>query len=531
MFQINIQKDHNEVWDNLGLIIPFLKPWLKQQRWSGLSNVDKFDLEIAGNLSFKEESALKIFGYFLSINAINTITSFFLPLIFYLDKKKIGSLPEIVINTNSSEFYISQAECYRDFINLLIENFQKQKTQELKKGKYFKFDLENEQLLENFELVNSEVFKKGETTNFLTKIKGKKSNLFLKSYRKISTSREPLLIRELFKLNYENIPQPIGFAKLANGEESVCFNLQEFITFENDLGYYFWVNLKHRLEYPSPEHQVAFINDANLNLNLLGLVDLVINFHQKSSTSKNHQFEKQNFSNDDVQSFKDSQKKIMDEILKHRDKNLQIFKNLPKNFNQIRKELQTLENFIGFNKITVHQDLHLAQILVKSDKEGKKKLYITDLEGDPNRPIEEIWERDLIFRDLASLITAFHYIEVNSVLHITTLTKEDLKLVESFADAKNQFQKKIGALSTTMSEAKLWTDYLIRNLMKSYYDKYLTIFDNGKNIDFNTFQKGCEIYKFDRLIREIYYELKYRKDNYVVPLIILNNSFDSLFKV
>ncbi len=531
MFQINIQKDHSEIWDNLGLIIPFLKPWLKQQRWSGLSNVDKFDLELAGDLFFKEESGLKIFGYFLNINAINTRTSFFLPLIYYLDKQKIDSSPEIVINTNSSEFYICQAECSQDFINLLIENFQKQTTQELKKGNYFKFDLENEQLIENFELVNSEVFKKGETTNFLTKIKGKKSNLFLKSYRKISTSREPILIRELFKLNYENLPQPIGFAKLGNGEEIICFNLQEFLIFDNDLGYYFWENLIHRLEYPSPEHQVALINDSNLNLNLLGLVDLVINFHQKSLNLKFHKFEKEKFTNEDIQSFKDSQKKIMDEILKHRDENLKIFKNISRNFSQIRKDSQVLENFISLDKITVHQDLHLAQILVKSNEKCQKKLYITDLEGDPNRPREEIWKRDLIFRDLASLITAFHYIEVNSVLHTSSLTKEGLKVVESFADAKNQFQEEIGSLSTTMTEAKLWTDYLIRNLIKNYYDKYVKIFDNGEKVDLNTFQKGCEIYKFDRLIREIFYELKYRKDNYVVPLIIFNNSYDSIFKI
>ncbi|NVM04287.1 MAG: hypothetical protein HWN67_18315, partial [Candidatus Helarchaeota archaeon] len=360
MFQINIQKDHNEIWDNLGSIIPFLKPWLKQQRWSGLLSVEKFDLETDQFLTFKDQSDLKIIGHFLTVNANNAQTHLFLPLIFYMNKLEIDSSPEIVINTNSSEFYISQAECYHDFINLLIKNFQKQKTYELKKQNYFEFELENEKLLEDFDLISSEVFKKGETTNFLTKIKGKSRNLFLKSYRKISTSREPMLIRELFKLNYENIPQPIGFAKLRNKQENICFNLQEFITFDNDLGYYFWKNLIHRLEYPSPEHQVAFINDSNLNLNLLGLVDLVINFHQKSSNLKIHQFEKEKFTNDDIQSFKDSQIKIMDEILKQRDENLKIFKNISKNFNQIRKVLQALENFIGFNKITVHQDLHLA---------------------------------------------------------------------------------------------------------------------------------------------------------------------------
>jgi hypothetical protein len=482
-------------------------------------------------LSFKEQSNLKIIGYFLTVNANNAQISLFLPLIFYIDQLIIDSSPEIIINTKSSQFYITQAECYQDFLNLLIQNFQRQKTYELKEQNFFEFELENQQLLENFELTGSEIFKKGETTNFLTKIKGKSSNLFLKSYRKISTSREAMLIRELFKLNYDNIPQPIGFARLKNGRENICFNLQEFITFDNDLGYYFWENLIHRLEYPSPEQQVTLINDSNLNLNLLGLVDLVINFHQKSSNLKFHKFEKENFINDDVQSFKTSQLKIMDEILEHKDENLKIFKNISKNFNQIRKDLQFLENFIGFNKITVHQDLHLAQILVKSGEKGKKKLYITDLEGEPNRPIEEIWKRDLIFRDLASLITAFHYIEINSILHTKSLTKENLKVVENFADAKNQFKEKKGLLSTTMTEAKQWTDYLISNLMKNYYDKYVKIFDNGQNVDFNTFQKGCEIYKFDRLIREIFYELKYRKDNYVIPLIILNNKFDSIFEI
>ncbi|MFX1451533.1 MAG: hypothetical protein ACFFCM_11860 [Promethearchaeota archaeon] len=531
MFQINIDKDHDEIWNDLASIIPFLKPWLKQQRWSGLSNVERFDLVSEITFPFTEQPNLKIISYFLTINANTTQSRLFLPLIFYLYQQELNSSPEIVINTKSSKIFINQAEYYNDFIDFLIENFNNEKTYELTNGIYFEFELENEELLKTFKLQKTEIFKKGETTNFLTKIIGLNSNLFLKSYRKISTSREPMLIRELFKLNFENIPKPIGFAKLRTDKENICFYLQEFIPFDNDLGYYFWENLIYRLKYPSPEHRVAFNNDSNLNLNLLALVDLVINFHQKSLKLKFHQFEKEKFTNEDIQSFRISQLNIMDEILKQKDENLKIFNNISKNFNQIRINLNDLENFLGFDKITVHQDLHLAQILVKFDEEGKKKLYLTDLEGDPNRPIEEIWERDLIFRDLASLITAFHYIEINSVLNTTTLIKEKLKYIESFTDAKDQLQRDIPNLSTTMSEAKLWTDYLVGNLMKFYYEKLVKIFDFGKNLDFDTFRKGCEIYKFDRLIREIFYELKYRKDNYVIPMIILNNSFDSIFKI
>jgi len=141
MFQINIDKDHNEIWNDLASIIPFLKPWLKQQRWSGLSNVEKFNIETEIILPFIEQSDLKIIGYFLAINANITQLTLFLPLIYYLNQQKSNSIPEIVINTKSSKIFINQAECYQDFISLLIENFQKQKTHELKKGLYFKFNV------------------------------------------------------------------------------------------------------------------------------------------------------------------------------------------------------------------------------------------------------------------------------------------------------------------------------------------------------------------------------------------------------
>ena len=47
-------------------------------------------------------------------------------------------------------------------------------------------------------------------------------------------------------------------------------------------------------------------------------------------------------------------------------------------------------------------------------------------------------------------------------------------------------------------------------------------------VDLSTFKKGVITYVFDRLLREIFYELKYRKGNFVVPLLILNNELQAL---
>ena len=150
--------------------------------------------------------------------------------------------PEIIIDTKTSPIYSSQAECSPIFIKHLIENFKTNKSYDLKQSISFIFELESESLLKKFDFGSSSTFKKGETTNFLTRINGKKGDLFLKSYRKYSSSREPLLIKELFAVGFQNFPKPVGFAGTVNGKKKICFYLQEFISFEKDLGYYFWEN-------------------------------------------------------------------------------------------------------------------------------------------------------------------------------------------------------------------------------------------------------------------------------------------------
>ena len=216
----------------------------------------------------------------------------------------------------------------------------------------------------------------------------------MKSYRRFSNIREPILIKELFKINFKNIPYPIGFAKLENGGEEICLYLQKFINFEHDLGYFFWENLNYRLkentQFPD------FIHDENLNKDLLKLVDLVINFHHKSFNLKHPLFEKEKYSKIDLQLFKDSQLNIMNEILREKDENWIIFRDLTKKFKKIQEKFIILENFLDFFKITVHQDLHLAQILVSIDEHLNKNYYLTDLEGDPNRPSNEKGNKDLI---------------------------------------------------------------------------------------------------------------------------------------
>ncbi|MHA1377035.1 MAG: hypothetical protein ACTSRG_01510 [Candidatus Helarchaeota archaeon] len=519
MYLINmIQKNHEEIWNNLHTLIPFMKPWVKQQRWAGLSEVESFNLVPVSAIKLKNEMGVKIIGFIINIYNSDFSYKIFLPLIFYSGKQWLDIPLEIVVKTQNSEIYLSQAECSPIFIKLLIENFIMKKKYKIDKNNYFEFELENEELLKDYDFVNSEAFKKGETTNFLTKIAGKRQDLLLKSYRRFSNSREPILIKELFRAKFENLPKPIGFAKISNRNGKICFYLQEFILFTNDLGFYFWNYLNRQII--NPESRCALINHANLNQDILKTVSLLIKFHQKTANLDNPLFKKVNFTKKDIENFKNFQQKITNEILKHKDENLNIYNGISNKFDRIQKDTDDLEHFIGFDKITVHQDLHLGQILVKDDELNNKFLYITDLEGDPNRSNNEVWDRDLIFRDLSSLITAFHYIAIDNIIKTTTLTKEKLKNFEKFSDAKSILKS-----SEPVNLASEFTDYTTKQLIELYFTQFRKTFQYGKNIDLSLFKKGCEIYEYDRIIREIHYELKYRKGNFVVPLTILNNLF------
>ncbi|NHI91917.1 MAG: hypothetical protein EAX96_05400 [Candidatus Lokiarchaeota archaeon] len=502
-----------EIWNQPELVINRIKNWIKRQRWAGLQNIENFDILIDDWLIFENNNKYKIIGYFFIINKIEEskkiqISRIFLPFLFYFDKKLIEFEPDIVIKNELEQLFLIQAEYSSHYLSLIIKNMEENLIIVTNKKKEISFSSKDptiKSLLNEFRIKD---FNKGQTTNFLLKLLSNKEEFILKCYRKMAYNPEPIFLIDLFKNGFENIINPIAVCEYRDNYNIPLYLISDFINFKSDLGLKYWNNLNDYLQngvFQKTKKDLIKLNES--------LVDLIIRFHYNSFDLDNKNKKLENFSKNDSLFFNNAIKKIFNYLISTNSIKAMKYNNLLiEKISQIENLFNNLPLFIDWYKIRVHQDLHLGQILIEKES---NKLIITDFEGDPNRPESEKDKKDLIFRDLASVITAFFYIKQNLIKK----NFENVKILDLYLEST---KIKDEILINFLEKSKIWIQTVINDFIKSYYEKLDIIFkDELKNKNFDNFKTGILIYTYERIIREIYYEIKFRTENLEIPLSIL----------
>ncbi|MHA2119667.1 MAG: hypothetical protein ACW990_00545 [Promethearchaeota archaeon] len=163
----------------------------------------------------------------------------------------------------------------------------------------------------------------------------------------------------------------------------------------------------------------------------------------------------------------------------------------------------------------VHQDLHMEQILYNKEKDHYN-YYFIDFEGDPQLTFKEKIGKFPVEKDLASFLRALSYIKFNTLLKFIEtkiLQKNKYEVPEEilynifFRRAARPINK---VLDVLLSVLNAWESKLMGRILKNLNVSKILI----------------TYYYIERALYELNYELLFRPNNIIVPILGLKEIVD-----
>jgi len=150
-----------------------------------------------------------------------------------------------------------------------------------------------------------------------------------------------------------------------------------------------------------------------------------------------------------------------------------------------------LEKKISANKIRIHGDYHLGQVLFTG-----KDFVIIDFEGEPARAASERRLKRSCFRDVAGMIRSFHYAAYNALLQRGNVRAEDIPLLE------------------------LWIEPWYQVVSGSFLDEYLKTVGQAPFVPVDSEEREIllQTLLLDKAIYELNYELNNRPAWVMIPI-------------
>jgi len=425
-----------------------------------------------------------------------------------------------------------------------------------------------------------------DTTNVVLKFNNKLNNLSLidkekyktfpfvgKIYKEIHSNlefnRETFILRELNTLGFNHVPAVYSTINLNyticdkfKGSQSYYINIifLEYIYASGDVGGIFWNELNedncHNLikfkeligvNNLLPNSCISIYNEIfPLSFKYCEIVgNTTKELHSKllkisqKIISKNYDINPTQFLN-----------KIFDEINKILE-NVQNKSESNLKFDFIKEFINSLDKNLIIkisceNLQLIHQDLHLQQMLILSETAynnsdlNNREPIILDFEGDPQMNLDQRFQFQSIFMDLASLIRSFNYIKYFTLTSLieTILKSHECHLNNFINDKFKELYKIFNILinADNLNNFKNWdTRKIPKNTINNFllvflkifyllvYEKNKNYFKNSSLISFflTMFQSNYKPYLSNDLYNFIQRLIKIVNDQ--------NNSFDLIF--
>ncbi len=552
------------------------KGWLLSRRWF-MSKAALSNLEFDVLLDYFEIIAGRIFLTIINVKAPEYSKTYFVPLINY---EKIEEILEPNETTRSNIVKLTE-NTFSKKLAMTIENEQKIITLNLLEAEFClffwkkllfdtsiserfpTFDLELTLYNNQFEdqvnmkkvqnLIEAALYPDryelsieqlggGNTTNMLFSLtiinkrvlNQKPISYVLKSYKDYSLSLEPSTLFVLVKNKFPNTPKIFGTIKI-QGKETI--GILENVSNLGNLGDIYWNELNNMIKTTFKEvdrDYSKFSEKSNVSLlikekcietlKVSGEIgNYINNLHQSLIFPEKEEYKLESVdSKVFLKDYTERLNLIISGLLTNMNAQPEsAFFNLPKISSILIDIKDVIERFrteFEESKIEiqpVHQDLHMEQILF-NNVDGQYSYCFIDFEGDPQLSLEEKKGRFPVEKDLASFLRALSYIKFNTLLNYIKnkiIQKDKFEVPEEilynlfFRRAMKPIKK---VLDIVFSVLNIWESKLIGKILKNLNLNYVLI----------------TYFYIERALHELNYEILFRPDKTLVPILGLKEIVD-----
>ncbi len=537
MFNYDVSKNLDEVWNHPNEILSYLNEWVRNQRWAGISAVEEFILTEKDEINLLKLESIKFIGFIIdaiSLKDENHIRTYFIPLEISKKPSMNSELP-ITLQCRDGTLFLGPAESNHTFIDLIFENITSQSQIKTKQSNLTIFTQFSQNIPQTLHLKKKSILGDANTTNTLLKLEwSDASNWVMKIYRIFSKNPELIMLKALSERGFSQIPHLIGWVTLDIGQMQFPIVLfTEFMDNSGDGGLHFWNDLNAQLR--SWKNSKALKTEKIRTLcEILGKT--ISEFHYCSSKVGESLFIPAPINSADIINWREKIKRLLKKIEELIDSQFSAELNFRTLFASVKADLNPLIDDKIWNKlenilkIKIHQDLHLSQMLTKPNND--ETFALIDFEGDPLLTIEEKFAKDPIFRDLASIYSAFHYIKFNALKEYYSAQKwGNMEVfVEIYLalllDIQNLSINTVSSQSLLhiigpINFARQWERYCCETFLKSYIQQLMInkLTFNLTSLNSDEFKRIFQLFRIERLLKELFYELQFRKEMIIIPLL------------
>jgi len=524
----NFDQNWEELLDNKDFVKVFLsdvlEDYIVKQRWYGGKASKLKYIELSDYFRIQKDGEI-YYGLILEINFVEAFYQhYFLPIAFVTDESFAKQDRILPISIKGKEGFIIDAINLEAFRKLVFERILGAVPNDRTKVQYHKS--------ENF--INTSY----ETSRFLGLEQSNTSIIYndkyvLKFFRRIYADKNPDYEMSCFlseRKEFKNTPTYQGSINVIDSDNVyiTIALMQEMVTNEGDA----WEYMLNELHKVFSNLEVKNIDVNSLPTNELysrlkiedvpsQIIDWVgLNLFQKIQTLGNRtaemhvvlgsEFEDTSFTparfNGDysvwlknrlLYQFQNRLNTIENNLHKLEGLALELAKEFLDNKNIIRKRFVNFDwTKLKGERIRVHGDYHLGQVLVKDDD-----FYILDFEGEPESTIRDRKVKQPPLKDVAGMFRSFHY--------------------AIYATIFNNNEKYTQPQETLFEAAEVLYSYFTSVFLATYIDAILEANLNiGYNQERNFILKYCLL---EKAVYELGYELNSRPRWALIPLKGISN--------
>jgi len=501
-----------------------LENYIIKQRWYGGKSSKIKYIELAEYFRIQQHNEV-YFGLILEVDFVEAFYHhYFIPIAFVTDEnfaKKDRILP---ISIKNQEGYIIDAVNLEAFRKLVFERISNAELVDRTKVRYHKSEI-----FSNIEYASSKLLGLEQSNTSLVF----NDKYVLKFFRRIFANKNPDYEMNRFltdKKDFKNTPRYLGSVNFIDQEKEVVTIavMQELVPNEGDAWDVFLIEINKVFEtletknidinnLPEPElykslkihdipHRIIDWVGLNLFLKIKVLAKRTAEMHiNLGSEFEDTAFTPTHFNGDYavwlknrmIYQFQNRLNSIENNLHKLDANSLKMAKDLLSKKSLIRSKFLKFDwTKLKGERIRVHGDYHLGQILVQNDD-----FYILDFEGEPESTIRDRQVKQPPMKDVAGLFRSFHY-----AIYATIFNNKD-----KFKQSENELFK----------AAELLYGYFTGVFLEAYINNVEQANLNiGYSQERNFMLEYCLL---EKAIYELGYELNSRPSWAIIPLKGISN--------